>query len=146
MFVPKPKVKIKEIQKQDLFYKNGERLDLNDRFYTHGHFYTKVYAVTIRELVERGYLVRRRIYIAFELRDSFRLDGVNKSKSRALGAVTIREGDAVPKSFLKKVREKLDSFGLSQTDQRAMMKQVKSHLENAMSVVGSEHVLETITR
>jgi len=146
MFVPKPKVIIKEIQKQDLFYKNGERLDLNDHFRTHGHFYTKVYAVTIRELVEYGYLVRRRIYIAFELRESMRVDGKNKSKSRALGAVTIREGDAVPKSFLKKVRDKLNSFGLSPTDQLAMMKQVKSHLENVMSVVGSEHVIKNVTR
>ena len=146
MFVPKPKVKIKEIQKQDLFYKNGEPINLNEPFNTHGHFFTKVYAVTIRELVEYGYLVRRRIYIAFELRESMRVDGKNKSKSRAVGAVTIREGDSVPKSFLKKVRDKLNSFGLSPTDERAMMKQVKSHLENVMSVVGSEHVIKTVTR
>jgi hypothetical protein len=135
MYVPKPKVTIKEIQKQDFFWKKtGEQLELDTSLNTHHHFQKPAYAVTIPELQEiKRLVVRPRIYIAFELREAMRIEGKNKSKSRALAAVTVRQGDAVPKDFLRKVRAKLDSFGLSRSEQLAITNNVKEHLENVMT-------------
>jgi hypothetical protein len=81
------------------------------------------------------FLVRRRIYIALELRQSFRKGRDNKSKSRALKAVTFREGDEAPPSgFYRDVAAKLESFGdLSRAEQLAAMKQVRSYLSEVLS-------------
>ena len=148
MFVPKPKVIYKAVKKQD-FFQDGKpanpRANLIDLT---GKAGWSLKDSRVRERIVSKYKnleIRRRLYIAFELRESMRMEAENKSKSqvksksRALGAVTIREGDAVPNSFYKKVRDKLDSFGLSQTEQRKILKQVKAHFENVFSVVGSEH-------
>src|SRR5688500_3671139 len=109
MFVPKPKIQIKEIRKQDYFRKSGEPIPYNYAIATHstksGLFYWIQYRNASLDQIQfhcrhRSQLViRRRIYIAFELRV--------QSKSKALGALTMREGDAIPEGFIRKIREKL---------------------------------------
>jgi hypothetical protein len=140
MFVPKPKVTIKPIQKQDYFLPSGEPVPYDKSIWTHGrNFYVQFRNATHDQI--RGhikyrngkFLIRRRIYIQFELRESVRTDGQSKSKSRALKSVTIRQGERdVPKEFFKSVKNKLEGFGLTRSEQNAVIDQVRTHLERVI--------------
>jgi len=143
MFIPKPKIIVKPIQKQDYFLANGEPIpaDMNIRIgltRKNGYF-----TVRFRNAIQsnlrfhnrhfKTFAVRRRIYLAFEIRESSRIDGKNKSTSRALGALTFREGDAdVPEDFIRKVKDKLERFGIDRNQQTEMLERVRKFISAYM--------------
>jgi len=141
MYVPKPKVIIRPLQKQDYFSPSGEAVPSDSLIWTYGQGTTVQYQyATLDEICWHikkkadKFLVRRRIYLQFELRESVRVEGQNKSRSRALKGVTFRQGDeSVPRGFYRAVLDKLESFGLSRAEQQAAMQQVRTHVEAALT-------------
>lgn len=143
MFVPKPKVIIKPMQKQDFFLASGEAVPFDKIIWYSGRYFQHTVQFRNAEFgavrrhfqnVEGDLIIRRRIYIQFELRESVRIEGKNKSKSRNLKGVTIRQGKLdVPKDFFKKVNEKLETFGLSRAEHKAIVDQVRTHLERIIA-------------